>query len=152
MKKDVLIRISGMQSDLFKDADKVEIITSGSYYKKNNKHYLMYDEVGEGQGEVTRNIARFDDDEFHIQKSGYTNVNMSFEQNKRNMANYITPYGSLLVGIDASRVDVRENEEDIQVDIDYSLDINYEHMADCKLHMDIKSRDGEDVFDLGNNS
>ena len=40
MKKDVLITISGIQSDIYKDADKIEIITSGSYYKKNNKHYL----------------------------------------------------------------------------------------------------------------
>ncbi len=148
MKKDVLIRISGMQSDIYKDADKVEIITSGSYYKKNNKHYLMYDEIGEGQDEITRNIARFDDEEFHISKSGYTNVNMSFEENKRNIANYITPYGSLLVGIDASKVDVIENDEDIQVDIAYSLDVNYEHMADCRLHMDIRSRSGEDAFPL----
>lgn len=137
-----------MQSDIYKDADKVEIITSGSYYKKNNKHYLMYDEIGEGQDEVTKNVARFNNEEFHISKSGYTNVNMSFEENKRNIANYITPYGSLLVGIDASRVDVIENEEDIQVDIAYSLDVNYEHMADCRLHMDIKSRSGEDAFSL----
>ena len=148
MKKDVLIRISGMQSDLFKDADKVEIITSGSYYKKNNKHYLMYDEVGEGQGEVTRNIARFDDDEFHIQKSGYTNVNMSFEQNKRNITNYITPYGSMLVGVDASRIDVVENNENIQVDIAYSLDVNYEHLADCRLHMDIQPKNSGESFTL----
>ncbi len=148
MKKDVLIKISGMQSDFFRDADKVEIITSGSYYKKNNKHYLMYDEVGESQDEVTKNIARFDDEAFHIQKSGFTNVNMSFEENKRNIANYITPYGSLLVGIDASKVDVIENEEDIQVDIAYSLDVNYEHLADCKLHMDIKSKSGDDAFSL----
>lgn len=148
MKKDVLIKISGMQSDYFRDADKVEIITSGSYYKKNNKHYLMYDEVGESQDEVTKNIARFDDEAFHIQKSGFTNVNMSFEENKRNIANYITPYGSLLVGIDASKVDVIENEEDIQVDIAYSLDVNYEHLADCKLHMDIKSKSGDDAFSL----
>ena len=148
MKKDVLITISGMQSDIYKDADKIEIITSGSYYKKNNKHYLLYDEVMEGQGEVTKNVARFDEGGFHISKSGFTNVNMLFEKNKRNIANYITPYGSMLVGIDASRVDVIENEENIQVDIAYSLDVNYEHFADCTLHMDIKSRDSEDGFSL----
>jgi uncharacterized beta-barrel protein YwiB (DUF1934 family) len=148
MKKDVLITISGMHSDIYKDADKIEIITSGSYYKKNNKHYLMYDEIVEGQDEVTKNVARFDEEAFHISKSGFTNVNMLFEENKRNIANYITPYGSMLVGIDASRVDIIEHEEDIQVDIAYSLDVNYEHFADCTLHMDIKSRDSEDGFSL----
>ena len=148
MKKDVLIKISGTQSDIFRDADKVEMITSGCYYKKNNKHYLLYDEIGEGQDEVTKNVARFDAEEFHITKSGFTNVNMSFEENKRNIANYITPYGSLLVGIDASKVDVVENDEDIRVDISYSLDVNYEHLADCKLHMDIIPRISEEAFTL----
>lgn len=148
MKKDVLITISGIHSDKSRESDKIELVTSGSYYKKNNKHYLLYDEIFEGQDEVTRNIARFDSDEFHISKSGFTNVDMSFEQNKRNMTNYITPYGSMLVGVDASRVDVVENDESIQVDIAYSLDVNYEHLADCTLHMDIQSRDSSEAIIL----
>ncbi len=148
MKKDVLITISGIQSAEIADSDKIEIITSGSYYKKNNKHYLLYDEISEDRNEITKNVARFDNDEFHITKSGFTNVNMSFEENKRNITNYITPYGSLLVGVDASRIDVVESEENIQVDIAYSLDVNYEHLADCTLHMDIKSRDSGDLFTL----
>ena len=148
MKKDVLITISGIQSDKNRESDKIELVTSGSYYKKNNKHYILYDEIFGEQEEVTKNIARFDSDEFHITKSGFTNVDMSFEQNKRNMTNYITPYGSMLLGVDASRVDVVENDESIQVDIAYSLDVNYEHIADCTLHMDIQSRDGSEEIIL----
>ncbi|MCR5507147.1 MAG: DUF1934 domain-containing protein [Lachnospiraceae bacterium] len=151
MKKDVLITISGVQglwTDESRDSDKVEIITSGSYYKKNNKHYLLYDEIGDSRDEITKNVARFDTDEFHITKSGFTNVDMSFEENKRNITNYITPYGSLLVGVDASRIDVIENEENIQVDIAYSLDVNYEHLADCVLHVDIQSVDGSESLNL----
>ena len=148
MKKDVLIKISGIQSGLSDGDDKIEMITSGSYYKKNNQHYLLYDEVAEGQDDVTKNIARFDEGGFHITKSGFTNVDMSFEENKRNITNYITPYGSLLVGVDASRIDVVENDENIQVDIAYSLDVNYEHLADCTLHMDIQSRDGSGALTL----
>ena len=124
MKKDVLITISGIQSDKDRESDKIELVTSGSYYKKNNKHYLLYDEIFGEQEEVTKNIARFDSDGFHITKSGFTNVDMSFEQNKRNMTNYITPYGSMLLGVDASRVDVVEKDESIQVDIAYFLLFN----------------------------
>ena len=148
MKKDVLITISGIQTGEDNGSDKIEIVTGGSYYKKNNKHYLLYDEIVEGQDEVTKNIARFDEDMFHITKTGFTNVDMSFEENKRNITNYITPFGSLLVGVDASKVSVVENEENIQVDIAYSLDVNYEHFADCTLHMDIQSRDGAEVITL----
>ena len=148
MKKDVLITISGIQTGEDNGSDKIEIVTGGSYYKKNNKHYLLYDEIVEGQDEVTKNIARFDEDMFHITMTGFTNVDMSFEENKRNITNYITPFGSLLVGVDASKVSVVENEENIQVDIAYSLDVNYEVFADCTLHMDIKSRDSGESFTL----
>ena len=57
-----------------------------------------------------------------------------------NITNYITPYGSMLVGVDASRIDVVENNENIQVDIAYTLDVNYEHLANCEIRMDISAK------------
>ena len=100
---------------------------------------MTYEEVTEGTDEVTRNIVRFDGDMLTISKSGFTNVEMVFEKNKRNMTNYITPYGSLLVGIDTDRIDIRECDDAIDIDIDYALDINYEHLANCKIKMEIRN-------------
>ena len=54
----------------------------------------------------------------------------------------------MLVGVDASRIDVVENNENIQVDIAYSLDVNYEHLADCRLHMDIQPKNSGESFTL----
>jgi len=147
MTKDVLISVSGMQFADTPDADKIEIITSGNYYKKNNKHYVLYDEVFENPNGVIKNIAKFDEDSFNIIKSGMTNVNMVFEENKKNLTNYITPYGTLMVGIDASKVDIKESEDNIDINIDYALEINYEHYADCKIKMNITSKNA-DTFRL----
>ncbi len=143
MTKDVLVSVSGLQFGTDVDNDKIEVITSGNYYKKNHKHYVLYDEVMEGMEGVTKNIIKFDEGVFNLIKSGVTNVNMIFEENKRNITNYITPYGNILIGIDASRIDVQESKEKIQVSIDYALDVNYEHLADCKIHMDITAKDNE---------
>ena len=57
-----------------------------------------------------------------------------------NMTNYVTPYGTLMVGIDTDRIDIRESEDVINIDIDYALDINYEHLANCKIKMEIKQK------------
>ena len=38
MTKDVLVKISGLQFAGEEDSDSVEVITSGTYYKKNNNH------------------------------------------------------------------------------------------------------------------
>ena len=138
MDKDVWVSVAGLQFGNNPEGDKVEIITPGSYYKKNNSHYVLYDEIT-GQDEITKNVVRFDENMLTISKRGFTNVEMIFEENKRNMTNYVTPYGTLLVGIDTDRVDIRESENMINIDIDYALDINYEHLADCKIKMEIKN-------------
>ena len=49
MTRDVLIRLSGLQATEG-DEGVVEVITAGDYFWKNNKHYLIYDEVMEGTG------------------------------------------------------------------------------------------------------
>ena len=46
---------------------------------------------------------------------------------------------ALLVGIDTDNIDIRENKDSINIDIDYALDINYEHLANCKIKMEIKN-------------
>ena len=139
MEKDVWVSVAGLQFGDNPEGEKIEIFTPGSYYKKKDKHYLLYDEVVEGSDEITKNIVRFDGDMFSISKSGFTNVEMIFEKNKRNMTNYITPYGTLLVGIDTDRIDIRESDDRINIDIDYALDINYEHLANCRIQMEIKN-------------
>ncbi len=138
MDKDVLVSVAGLQFGNDPAGEKIEIITPGNYYRKNNSHYVLYDEVT-GQDEITKNVVRFDGNVLTISKRGFTNVEMIFEENKRNMTNYVTPYGTLLVGIDTDKVDIRESEDSINIDIDYALDINYEHLADCKIKMEIRN-------------
>ncbi len=144
MTKDVLVSVKGLQFGNDVDNDKIEIITGGSYYRKNQKHYVLYDEMMEGFDGVTKNIVKFDDTTLDLTKSGVTNVHMIFEENKKNVTNYITPYGNILIGIDARKVNVAETEESIQIDIDYGLEVNYEFLADCRIMMDIKSKDYSD--------
>lgn len=137
MTKNVWVTVAGLQFGDNPDGDRVEILTPGSYYRKKDHHYVLYDEVVEGSEEVTRNIVRFKEDAVTISKSGFTNAEMVFEKNKKSMTNYVTPYGSLVVGIDADRVDVSEKEDLIHININYALDVNYEHLADCEIMMDI---------------
>ena len=139
MDKDVWVSVEGLQFQGADGSEKIEIMTPGSYYKKKDHHYVTYDEVLEGNDEVTKNIVRFDRDMLTISKSGFTNVEMVFEKNKRNMTNYVTPYGSLLVGIDTDRIDIKESDDVININIDYALDVNYEHLADCTIKMEIRN-------------
>ena len=70
MTKDVLLSISGLQFTTRDDeeVEPVEVITAGDYYKKNGKHYIMYDEVMEGFDGNTKNIIKLTEDSLDITK------------------------------------------------------------------------------------
>ncbi|MCI5874616.1 MAG: DUF1934 domain-containing protein [Clostridiales bacterium] len=144
MTKEVLVSISGLQFAEDMDQEPVEVITSADYYKKNGKHYIVYDEVMEGFAETTKNIIKLGDGCMDITKRGVANVHMMFEKDKKNLTYYYTPYGSLLIGITAAKVDVEETENDIHILVDYALEVNYEHVADCKIKMNVKSKNAGD--------
>ena len=89
MTKDVLITISGVQLTDGESGD-VEMITTGAYYQKNGKHYILYDEVLEGYEGVIRNTIKIQPDSMDIIKTGVTNVHMTFERNKKRLTCYAT--------------------------------------------------------------
>lgn len=149
MTKDVLLSLRGLQFDTSSaDGDKIETITPAEYYKKNNSHYIIFDEVMEGFSESTKNIIKFKESSLDLTKRGLVNVHMSFEENKKNMTSYSTPYGEILIGIDAKSIRLKEESERIIVDVDYALEVNYEHFADCRIKMDIRSKESG-RFSLG---
>lgn len=141
MTKDVLVKISGLQFMAEQETEPIEVITAGDYYKRNGKHYVIYDEVMEGFEGTTRNVIKLDEEYLDITKKGASNVHMVFEKNKKNVSYYYTPYGSLLIGIDARDVKVHETENTIDVEVKYTLEVNYEHLADCNITMNIISKE-----------
>ena len=141
MTKDVLVTISGLQiMSMAEDSEPVEVITAGDYYKKNNKHYVIYDEVTEGFDGTTKNIIKLQEDCVDITKRGITNVHMVFEKNQMNVTYYDTPYGQLHVGIHTRKLDVNVDDERIDIAVEYGLDVNHEATADCRIAMSIRPK------------
>ncbi|QOV19695.1 DUF1934 domain-containing protein [Blautia liquoris] len=142
MKKDVMISMSGLQymagDDL--DARPVEVMIPGTYYIKNGKGYLVYDEVMEGFENKTHNIMKFNQEKIELHRKGLIDVQMIFEKNKKNLSLYKTPYGMMNMGIAATDIQVDEQEDAIDVSVDYTLDMNGSYAADCTLSMKIRSR------------
>lgn len=142
MTKEVLLTLQGLQFDQREeDADKIETVTVGDYFKKNDRHYVVYEEITEGFEQATKNRLKFSDHMVELTRNGLVNVHMVFQENKKNMSNYNTPFGQILVGIDTKRIHIDEKEDNIVVDVDYALDINYEFLSDCHIRIDIRSKE-----------
>ena len=41
-------------------------------------------------------------------------------------------------------IEITEEENQIDVAVDYALDVNYEHLADCQIRMNIRSKEAGD--------
>jgi len=139
MTKDVLIAIKGMQFEGAEDPEEIEVIQRGQYYERNGAHYLMYDEPVEGSSEIIKNRIKFRENEVQVAKKGAVNTTLTFTKNEKNMTNYSTPFGNLVIGIDTQAINLEMSESKMDIKVDYALDINYEFLADCKISIEVSS-------------
>ncbi len=140
MTKDVIVTIRGLQNGPETDGEPIEMIVAGEYFYKNNKHYILYDEVMEGESQITKNRIKVSDGQMELFKSGAVNVHMAFEKDVKHVSNYNTPYGTLAMGIDTKKVEIKETEHEMDIFAEYAMEMNYEFVADCNISINVKSK------------
>ena len=141
MTQKVMLMIQGLQTNQGgEDAGQIETVVSGDYYKKNDKHYVIYEEAGEGFEQLTRNRLKFSKDIVELSRSGSVNAHMVFRENKKNLTSYNTPFGQILMGIDTKKIQIQEQENRITVEVEYSLYDGDEFLSDCHTKIDIIPR------------
>lgn len=138
MKKDIKVSVSGIQFEI-EPTEPVELICFGDYYNKNGKHYVLYDEVDIEEGETIKNRIKMTPDKIEVVKSGSMNGQLIFEKGKNHMTYYDTPMGSLLMGVNTSSIRMTEEEDHIKATVRYSLEINYDHISNCEITIDVRS-------------
>ena len=50
--------------------------------------------------------------------------------------------GSLLMGVTTESIRIQEEENRIRAQVRYSLEVNYSHISDCEITIDVKSAAG----------
>ncbi len=132
MTKDVLITISGLQFEV--DSENVlEIVSRGEYYFRNGKHFLIYEEISEEEQQVSKCVLKVSENVVELTKKGSTNVHLLFEKNKSNMTYYNTPFGELILGVATRDIDLFVSEDSLDLRLNYTLDMNYQHVSECEL-------------------
>lgn len=138
---DVIIRVKGIQAMGEEDTpEPVEVVTVGKHYFRNGSHYLRYDELMEGFQEPSVNYIKLSPDSVEVRKKGLTNVHMVFEHKKKNITFYTTPFGQLELGISTTDIQMQEEEDRIHADVEYALEINNEHAADCWISIEVEDK------------
>ena len=136
MRKNVVITVRGLQPEI--DADEpIEVISAGTYMRKENTHYLSYEEADEN-GKITNNRIKITDTAIEMVKKGTVTTQMMFLLGEKQYACYATPFGDLTLGITTKKISVADNGNGLVANLLYGLEINGEHVSDCRLDVEVR--------------
>ena len=151
MTKEVLVRIAGLHFDLkengetdFQEAEdeKIEIVVPGQYFRKNGKHYILYEEIEESGLGVTKNTLKVTGDyRVEMKKSGVLTSYMVFEKGKKYVSSYKTPYGQMQIGTDTKELTIISEEEKIWIFVRYTLEAEDEAVAESRIRIEVVPRE-----------
>lgn len=147
MAKDVLVSVKGTQV-IDGEHDSIEVITSGTWYEKNGKQYIMYEETYEEMQATTKNIVKISPELVEVTKKGAITSKMVYEQEKQHMSNYMTPMGLIVLGITTKDIFVEASEDALHLEIQYAMEMNGQFVCESVLEMNVTVK-GTGTLNLG---
>jgi len=138
MTKGVTVIIDGLQHGV--EAEAITFTAPGVYHHHNGKHYILYDEITEGEKGITKNTIKIASNKIDMIKIGVHTTQMVFDLNETTDVCYQTPYGNLLLRIHTTGIQVVENLDEIQVKLEYTLSTEDNHLSDNLISILICSK------------
>ena len=142
MTKEVAVAISGTQSWNGEGAAPVELCAAGQYFQKNGKHYLLFEETGQGNSGVTRCRISLEEGRLTLTKRGAVAVQMVFEPGTVCRCHYSTPFGSIPLEITTRCVRLSGTKEQIEAEAGYVLCAGCGEPAVCTIRVCVRPRRG----------
>ena len=123
--KEFLLTIVGTQTDE-EDNDRVELFTTGNFYRTDHSWCIAYDESEATGFEGNRTIVELDDDlrRVTMTRLGNTGSQLIIERGVRHQCTYDTGYGSLIIGVSGDYIHSTLTPEGGDLGFGYSLDVN----------------------------
>lgn len=138
MQKDVFINITGVQI-VDTQRDTTELYTEGSFYKKNNHYYIVYDDSETTGYKDSRTTLKIEgDNKVTVMRSGMFRSHLVVEKNNRNVGHYDTGEGSMAIGISTKSIQSNLGENGGEVFFSYSMDINSSLVSENEVYINIK--------------
>lgn len=137
MKKNALISIISKQDD--DESNKIEVVTPGNFYKKDDSYYAVYDETTITGMEDTTTTLKIGTDEFSLIRMGSTSTKMNFIEKNEELVLYNTPYGTMEIEINTRKLNIDVNDEGGNIDVIYNLSISGNKPLRTILQINIKA-------------
>jgi len=123
---------------LNEEKDMIGVVTPGDFYEIEDGFKVEYNETEISGMEGTKTTILIRKNSFDLIREGTTETKMEFENNKRTVSLYKTPYGILDVKIDTKKLEINVNEDGGTINTVYLLEIGEQTTLKTKLNIDIK--------------
>lgn len=139
MTDNVIISIKGKQLYGESAPDEMELVTAGSLVRDSRGGYTISYQESELTGlEGTTTVLRVDGGRVTLLREGNINSQMVFEEGRRHLSMYETPYGALSVGVKTRRLRSTVSETGGDLEIDYAIEIDNQAAGQNLFRMNVK--------------
>ena len=138
MEKDVIISIRGTQDYSGTDPDTMELVTEGKLAVQDGALCLSYEESELTGMEGTTTVFQVEPEKVTLLRLGSVQSEMVFEEGRRHMSLYSTPYGNMEIGVRARRLNSTLELTGGRLEIDYDMEINHMLAGQSLFRIDVR--------------
>ena len=126
MEKNVIISIQGKQSFPGSEPEIIELVTEGKLEDRGEEGIVLSYQESEVTGlEGTLTTIQVEPQRVTLLREGTVNSQMVFEEGRRHLSMYNTPYGALEVGLHTRKIRSSLDHQGGDVTIYYALEIEH---------------------------
>ena len=152
MKKRAFLKIIGtqeLQNDVDNktlDDDKIELMTTGNFYKKNENYFISYKESLDDNQSYVKTIIKVEPHgKITVSRNGNNSSEMVFEKGQQHLSQYDVGEGPFVVCICANSINNSLSDNGGNLSIDYNITINDYYETKNKFNIFVKEAKEQDV-------
>ena len=125
MEKEVVISIKGMQQYEGALPDAVELVTAGRLARDGTGYTLSYQESELTGLDGTLTTIQVDGEQVTLMRVGEFNSQLVFQEGRRHLSVYNTPYGAMSVGVHTRHLLAELSDRGGDIEVDYFIEIDH---------------------------
>lgn len=138
MIKEVLITVKSTQDNDEKNS--IEVISVGKFFNIEGLYRVVYEEteISGMKGTTTHFKIYPEEKKMILSRRGSTEAKMEFENRKKHVCLYETPYGVLEIAIKTNDLKIDINDDGGKIRIDYEMSVSGQRPVRNILSIDIR--------------
>ena len=141
MENNVIISIRGCQRGEAAQDETIELVPEGCLQPDGADGYTLSYQESEVTGlEGTLTTFQIEPDRVTLLRVGEVNSQMVFQEGRRHLSMYDTPYGALSVGINTKKRRARLDAAGGQIEIDYAIEIDHAVAGENLFHIHVRQK------------